>query len=197
MSTCVSRATWWTPSRTARPHGYERCWTMSTACWTRVDVAQWWLLTQFADVFSELLERGAQAFVVGGDFNRVQHEGHAVDLLLQARPLLVAEGLRLIHRLNRTELREIERSKKSVAVATVHKQQFRNSPNGATGEGVPALPHVPRVHDLEWQTGRHGGSVLSWRRPPDPWCHTAPVRLAAVLSGCGFCRTAAGPINNG
>lgn len=92
---------------------------MSSVCWTRQDVVQWWFLTQFADVFSELLERGAQAFVVGGDFNRVQHEGHAVDLLLQARPLPVAKSLRLIHRLNWTELREIKRSKKSVAAATV------------------------------------------------------------------------------
>lgn len=81
----------------------------------------WWFLTQFADVFSELLERGGQAFVVGGDFNRVQHEGHTVDLLLQARPLPVAKSLRLIHRLNWTELRGIRRSKKSVAAATVEK----------------------------------------------------------------------------
>lgn len=98
---------------------------MSTVCWTRADV-HWWFLTQFADVFSELLERGAQAVMVGGDFNRIQHEGHTVDLLLQARPLPVAKSLRLIHRLNWTELREIKRSKKSVAVATVHRQQFRN-----------------------------------------------------------------------
>lgn len=86
----------------------------------------WRFLTQFADVFSELLERGAQAFVVGGDFNRVQHEGHTVDLLLQARPLPEAKSLRLIHRLNWAELREIRSSKTRVAAATVHKQQFRN-----------------------------------------------------------------------
>lgn len=133
----------------------------------------WRFLTQFADVFSELLERGAQAFVVGGDFNRVQHEGHTVDLLLQARPLPEAKSLRLIHRLNWAELRERDQKPKDACCrgnssqTAVQESEATHSPNGATG-GVLALPRVPRVHGLERQTARHGGWVLSWRRPPDP-----------------------------
>lgn len=69
-------------------------------------------LTQVADVFSELLERHVQAFGVAGDFGGVQHEGHAVDLLPQARPLYVADSLRRIHRLIWAELvKEEERSR--------------------------------------------------------------------------------------
>lgn len=87
------------------------------------------LLTQFADVFPELLERRGQTFMVGGHFNGIQHEGHAVDLFLQARPLPVAKSLRRIHWLNWTELREIKGSKKKkereivlgVTLATVQK----------------------------------------------------------------------------
>lgn len=69
------------------------------------------ILTQVADVFSELLERRAQAFRVGGDFRGVQHEGHAVDLLPQARPLHVANSLRRIHRLIWAELIKEEESR--------------------------------------------------------------------------------------
>lgn len=61
-------------------------------------------LTQVADVFPELLEGGVQALGVGGDLQGVQHEDHAVDLLLQARRLHVAQSLRRVHRLSRTEL---------------------------------------------------------------------------------------------
>lgn len=66
------------------------------------------ILTQVADVFSELLERGVQAFRVAGDFQGVHHEGHAVDLLAQARPLHVADSLRRVHGLVRAELIEEE-----------------------------------------------------------------------------------------
>lgn len=62
------------------------------------------VLTQVADVASELLERRGQAFRVGGDFGGVQHEGHTVDLLPQARLLHVANSLGSIHRLIWPEL---------------------------------------------------------------------------------------------
>ncbi|TNN41458.1 hypothetical protein EYF80_048364 [Liparis tanakae] len=61
-------------------------------------------LTQVADVLPQLPEGAGEAFRVRRDFRGVDHEGHAVDLLLEPRLLHVADGLRP-HGLLRPELR--------------------------------------------------------------------------------------------
>lgn len=48
------------------------------------------ILTHAADVFSELLERGAQSFGIGVDFWRIHHKHHTVNLVFEARFLYEA-----------------------------------------------------------------------------------------------------------
>lgn len=102
-------------------------------------------LTQLADVFSELLEGRVQAFGVGGDFGGVQHEGHAVDLLPQARPLHVAESLRHVHRLVWTELIKEEERKEGLGWGFSW-QRFLNSssePGGSSFSKVRSSRRFP------------------------------------------------------
>lgn len=112
-------------------------------------------LTEVADVFSELLERRVQAFRVGADFGGVQHEGHAVDLLHQARPLHVADSLRRIHRLIWTELIKEEERRKlvlGVTVATVPKQQLRTKRQLIHQTAVQAEVSRPYLVSLGYKT---------------------------------------------
>ena len=52
-------------------------------------------LTQFTDVFAELLEGSSEALAVGGQPGGVQHKHHAVHPVCKAGLLQVARGARL------------------------------------------------------------------------------------------------------
>lgn len=95
-------------------------------------------LTQVADVFSELLEGRVQAFGVGEDFGGVQHEGHAVDLLPQARPLHVAMSLGRVYRLVWAELVKEERR----SGAGCHRG---DGSSGGRGSSVAKLKRFPAL----------------------------------------------------
>jgi hypothetical protein len=51
------------------------------------------LLTQVTDVFSELLEGGAQTFGVTGHFRSIHHKDDTVDLVFKRRLLYIPHSL--------------------------------------------------------------------------------------------------------